>query len=472
MESQEAQRDAAERKRKQKFSQEELQVLISEVVRHYGNIFGKQTLHVAESIKRSTWLDIQGKVNAIGVTHRDLEDLKKRWYDIRIITKKKLAAHRKESAATGGGRNRAPRLTDIEEMVASTLEKECIHGIGDADSSARGAKKPGESKRSTAEVREKRREGAGPSTSHGGQDQEQAAPIPEEATAENPQSPLLFGSQDTGAAELSPTPTSPSPVLGRVRSHDVPPRRILQTSSEEDEVEGDTQDRGNTEQQPSPRVTRASVRGRRPREVEDVRQVQGVFCGREATMVKVQRLQAKAMMGVQRHARTTNNKLEAVGKGIGEMAESMQSMASGISDITQCMTVLCDKLDRDHLERRKARVDVRQQTKALNRFATATTVLCRRSVTMQDAIVQCCNNLSEGMARMTSAMELVLAHQTGTGGDTCAAESEGSTSRSGASTPVHELRRSGRRGGSVTGQREDIDSQPQQPRPVARGHKQ
>ncbi|XP_078534857.1 uncharacterized protein LOC144821551 isoform X5 [Lissotriton helveticus] len=330
----------------------------------------------------------------------------------------------------------------------------------------------GESKRSTAEVREKRREGAGPSTSHGGQDQEQAAPIPEEATAENPQSPLLFGSQDTGAAELSPTPTSPSPVLGRVRSHDVPPRRILQTSSEEDEVEGDTQDRGNTEQQPSPRVTRASVRGRRPREVEDVRQVQGVFCGREATMVKVQRLQAKAMMGVQRHARTTNNKLEAVGKGIGEMAESMQSMASGISDITQCMTVLCDKLDRDHLERRKARVDVRQQTKALNRFATATTVLCRRSVTMQDAIVQCCNNLSEGMARMTSAMELVLAHQTGTGGDTCAAESEGSTSRSGASTPVHELRRSGRRGGSVTGQREDIDSQPQQPRPVARGHKQ
>ncbi|XP_078509224.1 myb-related transcription factor, partner of profilin-like [Lissotriton helveticus] len=180
MESQEAQRDAAERKRKQKFSQEELQVLISEVVRHYGKIFGKQTLHVAESIKRSTWLDIQGKVNAIGVTHRDLEDLKKRWYDIRIITKKKLAAHRKESAATGGGRNRAPRLTDIEEMVATTLEKECIHGIGDADSSARGAKKPGESKRSTAEVREKRREGAGPSTSHGGQDQEQAAPIPEE----------------------------------------------------------------------------------------------------------------------------------------------------------------------------------------------------------------------------------------------------------------------------------------------------
>ncbi|XP_078504117.1 uncharacterized protein LOC144762737 [Lissotriton helveticus] len=196
-------------------------------------------------------------------------------------------------------------------MVATTLEKECIHGIGDADSSARGAKKPGESKRSTAEVREKRREGAGPSTSHGGQDQEQAAPIPEEATAEYPQSPLLFGSQDTGAAELSPTPTSPSPVLGRVRSHDVPPRRILQTSSEEEEVEGDTQDRGNTEQQPSPRVTRASVRGRRPREVEDVRQVQGVFCGLEATMVKVQRLQAKAMMGVQRHARTTNNKLEA-----------------------------------------------------------------------------------------------------------------------------------------------------------------
>ncbi|XP_078497258.1 t-SNARE domain-containing protein 1-like [Lissotriton helveticus] len=156
MESQDGHKNAAECRRKIKFSPAELQVLVEEVVKHHTQIFGKQSLHVAESVKRNTWLDIQSKVNAIGVINRDIDDLKKRWYDLRIITKKKLAAQRKEAGATGGGKNRAPRLTDLEELVESTLEPESIHGIGDADSSTRAAKKQGESSLSKAQEREER----------------------------------------------------------------------------------------------------------------------------------------------------------------------------------------------------------------------------------------------------------------------------------------------------------------------------
>ncbi|XP_078520246.1 uncharacterized protein LOC144785001 [Lissotriton helveticus] len=247
--------------------------------------------------------------------------LKKRWYDLRIITKKKLAAHRKEAAATGGGRNRVPRLTAIEELVESTLEPESIHGIGDADSTARAAKKQGESSRSTAMDSEKRREEAGPSTVQRGKNTEQAAKTPEQTTTPQPQSPLLFGTQESVAAAQSPTQTTPSSVQERARRLDVPPLRILETSEEEEE-EGDMAsnppESANAEQQPTPRAVRASVRVRRARERAEEQDFEGVFCGLEATMVKVQRLQAKAMMGVQRQVRTINNKLDNIDKGIRE----------------------------------------------------------------------------------------------------------------------------------------------------------
>ncbi|XP_078517546.1 t-SNARE domain-containing protein 1-like [Lissotriton helveticus] len=206
MESQDGQKDTAERRRKIKFSPAELQVLVEEVVKHHTKVFGKQSLHVAVSVKRSTWLDIQSKVNAIGVLNRDIDDLKKRWYDLRIITKKKLAALRKEAGVTGWGKNRAPRLTDLEELVESTLEPESIHGIGDANSSARDAKKQGESSRSkaqereerapTTERREKTKERAGHSAVQEDNTTAQEATTPERPTTPQPQSPLLFGTQE------------------------------------------------------------------------------------------------------------------------------------------------------------------------------------------------------------------------------------------------------------------------------------
>ncbi|XP_078502870.1 t-SNARE domain-containing protein 1-like [Lissotriton helveticus] len=156
MESQDSQREVADRKRKLKFSTGELQVLVEEVVKHHTQLFGKQSLQVAEAVKRKTRLGIQAKVNAKGVTTREVDDLKKRWNELRIITKKKLAAQKKEASVTGEGRSRAPALTDLEQLVESTLEPESVFGTRDADSSARAATKQGESSRRTAQKREKR----------------------------------------------------------------------------------------------------------------------------------------------------------------------------------------------------------------------------------------------------------------------------------------------------------------------------
>ncbi|XP_078511213.1 t-SNARE domain-containing protein 1-like [Lissotriton helveticus] len=134
-----SEKELPERKRKIKFSTMELQVLVEEVVKEHHKLFGKQSLTVAEPVKRNIWLEIQSKVNAVGMTPRDIHDLKKRWYDLRSLTKKKIAELLKEANKTGGGKNRAPPLTELEELVDTTTEPENVCGLGDADSSARAA---------------------------------------------------------------------------------------------------------------------------------------------------------------------------------------------------------------------------------------------------------------------------------------------------------------------------------------------
>ncbi|XP_078538295.1 t-SNARE domain-containing protein 1-like [Lissotriton helveticus] len=146
--------EQAERKRKLKFSSMELQVLVEEVVKVHHRLFGKQSLTVPESTKRKIWLEILDKVNAVGVTTRVTEDLKKRFYDLRSLTKKKLADRHKQSQKTGGGKNTAPPLTDLEELVATTLEAESVHGLGEVDSSAQSAKKKGHTSRRQSEEAE------------------------------------------------------------------------------------------------------------------------------------------------------------------------------------------------------------------------------------------------------------------------------------------------------------------------------
>lgn len=124
-------------KRKPKFSSTELQVLVEEVVRVHRQLFGKLSLNVPESTKRRLWSEIGQKVNAVGVTPRSLDELKKRFYDIRSLTKRKMAEIQKQAGVTGGGRNPAPPLTELEELVSSTIERESVTGIGTLDSSAR-----------------------------------------------------------------------------------------------------------------------------------------------------------------------------------------------------------------------------------------------------------------------------------------------------------------------------------------------
>ncbi|XP_078501330.1 uncharacterized protein LOC144755859 isoform X2 [Lissotriton helveticus] len=144
MPSQETQQQQQEgecaRKRKQKFS--ELEALIQEMVPNHELLFGKKSLKVPETRKRRISAEIQQKVNAVGVTHRSVDELRKRWYDLSQLSKEKLAARLEQSRHTGGGTSTVSDSTPLEELVEGTLQPEIMMGMADQDSSDQRASGP------------------------------------------------------------------------------------------------------------------------------------------------------------------------------------------------------------------------------------------------------------------------------------------------------------------------------------------
>ncbi|MGH0153677.1 UNVERIFIED_CONTAM: hypothetical protein FKN15_049685 [Acipenser sinensis] len=76
-------------KRKEKFSEEELKVLTAEVTQHEIELFGKASANISYATKEAICSSIVEKVNA--VTRRTVNQVMKRWQDLRRQKKAKLA---------------------------------------------------------------------------------------------------------------------------------------------------------------------------------------------------------------------------------------------------------------------------------------------------------------------------------------------------------------------------------------------
>ncbi|XP_078520525.1 uncharacterized protein LOC144785554 [Lissotriton helveticus] len=488
--------EQAERKRKLKFSSMELQVLVEEVVKVHHRRFGKVSLTVPESAKRKIWLEILQKVNAVGVTTRVIEDLKKRFYDLRWLTKKKLADHHKQASKTGGGGNTAPPLTDLEELVATTLEAESVHGLGEVDSSVKSATKKGHTSRrqseeaeGTAPERDDSQE-PGPSASQdkgvpSGQPPSQESDISEQMHGSPipSQSPLFVSSPEMPASLVVETPAAnPS------RRHVVSPRLEMEIAA--DEMVGED----------SPNLSQADITATLQPSTEPVpvttrrRTVQGrsvgargegssVFQGLEGTMVRIQRMQGKGIMSCQRQMRNMNINMQEIGTGIRELVEANKSMATGIHELvevntsmatgihemSQSMELLCSKLDSEIISRRREKQRAQRTEISIHQLATATSLLCRRSINNQEVLTHNSNQLTRGIAGMTGALEVLLSAQSSA---IDVPDTEASTSRSSTASPHGvEPRRSSRRQGEATGQTPSEQAEPQTPASAKRGRK-
>ncbi|EDL79582.1 similar to PR-domain protein 11 (predicted), isoform CRA_a, partial [Rattus norvegicus] len=69
----------AERKRKPKFSKEELDILVTEVTRHEAVLFGRETMRLSHADRDKIWEGIARKVTSVSQVPRSIKDIKHRY---------------------------------------------------------------------------------------------------------------------------------------------------------------------------------------------------------------------------------------------------------------------------------------------------------------------------------------------------------------------------------------------------------
>lgn len=88
------------RKRKEKFSPLELEILVAEVTKNHSKLYGSERVNLSQPARERIWLEIAKKINTVARSPRTTRDLRRRWDDMKRRTKEKLAIIRR-SVVTG-----------------------------------------------------------------------------------------------------------------------------------------------------------------------------------------------------------------------------------------------------------------------------------------------------------------------------------------------------------------------------------
>ena len=120
-----------ERKRKPKFLDNEVDILVSKIQEKSDVLFTRFSDTVSNKKKKMAWVEVQNSINATSLVPRTLEEIKKKWDDIKRSTKKRAVEVKKDRTVTGGGSNEADPLTPMEEMVVSLIGEQKVYGLAE-----------------------------------------------------------------------------------------------------------------------------------------------------------------------------------------------------------------------------------------------------------------------------------------------------------------------------------------------------
>ncbi|CAM5107721.1 unnamed protein product [Natator depressus] len=81
---------AGPRKRKEKFSPVELEILVAEVTKNHARLYGSERVNLSQPEREKIWCSIARKINAVARSPRTPRDLRRRWDDMKRRTKEKL----------------------------------------------------------------------------------------------------------------------------------------------------------------------------------------------------------------------------------------------------------------------------------------------------------------------------------------------------------------------------------------------
>ncbi|KAJ1129340.1 hypothetical protein NDU88_007711 [Pleurodeles waltl] len=393
------------RKRKLKFSEKELEVLTDECCQHHDQLFGRAALSVPETDKRRIWNDIQEKVNTIGLSHRSIEELKKRWYDLRSRTKERVAERLREMRGTGGGPSTVPPPTPMEEHVEQTLEPEAVAGMGELDTSA-----PRTSTSLPQDIPTSQ-------SVQGAEGSQQAA-------------------QESGAATTGPSTNQPlSPPAAPMDIGEIDPAPGPSHSAIQQDPDA-----------PPRRRRRVHVPAVSQEDVGD-----SSMSATRAALISGQRLQTRQMRVISGAMQRMERNFTT---GLAQVHTDFQSLNNHVGDLALSIRQLVTELVS---ERESARRHERQLIHRLDRMAASivrlavnTTGLSRRTVSLQVDLGHFAGDVARGLGQISHPVDMMEARQVARGtADTPQDSEEGSTVSSASATDTRVLRSGSARQGSA-----------------------
>ncbi|XP_039608474.1 nuclear apoptosis-inducing factor 1-like [Polypterus senegalus] len=117
-----------------------MEVLLAEIEARKNVLFGNLGSGISNKTKVMEWHSVAAAVKSAGAEDRTVSQLKKKWSDIKVAVKRRVAAHRLHVSSTGED-TELPELTPFEQRVAAIIDDTLIVGIlpageGDSDITA------------------------------------------------------------------------------------------------------------------------------------------------------------------------------------------------------------------------------------------------------------------------------------------------------------------------------------------------
>ncbi|XP_062620352.1 nuclear apoptosis-inducing factor 1-like [Saccostrea cucullata] len=118
-----------DRKKKPRFSEKEIEILVQGVKERSDVINSKFSDMISNTKKKQAWVEILESVNAVSFSKRTVDEIKKKWDDVKRGTKKRASAVQKERCKTGSGKLEIIPLSPMEEDIVSVMGEERIFGF-------------------------------------------------------------------------------------------------------------------------------------------------------------------------------------------------------------------------------------------------------------------------------------------------------------------------------------------------------
>ncbi|XP_029433567.1 uncharacterized protein LOC115076364 [Rhinatrema bivittatum] len=117
-------RENHEEKRKPNFTPDEVDLIIREVRRNLGALFGRGRERLGKEAKMRIWGRIAGKVRGLGHSRRTGGDVRKKWYDLQRWARKRRSVQWRERPGRGPRSNLPPSVEErrVSELLEPSIE--------------------------------------------------------------------------------------------------------------------------------------------------------------------------------------------------------------------------------------------------------------------------------------------------------------------------------------------------------------